>query len=572
MRRLVGLLAGFSLLLGACAPTSSSTAQPGSTDTSAPTRPARTLVAALRVEPQTLAARKIGLGGVAIYLSNRAFNADLTILNDDGVAQPYLAEAVPQLNTDSWRVFPDGRMETTYRLKPNLVWHDGAPLTSADFQFSLRIYATPELGPALPPINLIEEVQAPDARTVVIRWKQPFAQAAALNSSGTGSPANFPPMPRALLEAAFDSGGPEVFLSNPYWTREFVGLGPYRLQRWEPGAFIEATGFDRHVFGSPKIERIKMMVMPDNNATIASLLSGDLHLAPADANFPLGRIKDVMNELGPGQASAVLHPNQWRRGDVQLRPEYVGNRALLDPRVRKALAHAMDKASINEAVYDGNSLPAEIMIPPTSQAGRAVDAGIAKHPFDLRRADELMISAGFTKGSDGFYTSPALGRFASEIKTNNGTDNVAEMTILASGWRQSGFDMQDAVLPVSLAQDAEARATFSGVFSANGNLEGAINFKSSIFPGTPNRFENESRGGWVNPEYGRLRDAYNIALDPAERTRLTVELTKIFNDDLPALSLFFNSQPWIFVSALQGPRLVASESNVSWRIHEWEFK
>jgi len=567
----LGLLAGLGLLLMACAPAASTTPR-NVGDASAPARPQRTLVAALRVEPQSLAARRVGLGGVAVYLSNRLFNADLTILNDDGVAEPYLAEALPQLNTDSWRVFPDGRMETTYRLKPGLVWHDGAPLTSTDFAFSLRVYATPELGPALPPMNLIEEVGTPDERTVVLRWKQPFAQAAALNSAGTGAPANFPPMPRVLLEAAFDSGGAEAFLSHPYWTREFIGLGPYRLQRWEPGTFIEAAGFERHVLGPPKIERIKMMVMPDNNATIAALLSGDVHLAPADANFPLGRLRDVMNDLGSGNASAVLHPNQWRRGDVQLRPEYVGNRGLLDPRVRKALAHAIDKAAINEAVYDGHSMPSEIMIPPTSQAGRAVDAAVPKYTFDLRRSEELMISAGFTRGADGFYTSPATGRFASEIKTNNGTDNVAEMSILASGWRQSGFDMQDAILPVALAQDAEARATFSGVFSANGNLEGAITFKSSVFPGTPNRFENESRGGWSNAEYARLRDAYNIALDPGERTRLMVDLTRIFNEDLPAISLFFNSQPWVFVSALQGPRIVASESNVCWRIHEWEWR
>ena len=192
----------FALLLVSCAPAADQAQRAGS----APVEPAksgRTLVAALRVEPVSLAARRVGPGGVGVYFSNRLFNADLAILNDDGVAEPYLAEALPQLNTDSWRVFPDGRMETTYRLKSNLAWHDGEPLTGADFAFSLRVYATPELGPALPPINLIEDVLAPDDRTVVIRWKQPFAQAGALNSAGTGAPANFPPLPRALLEAIF---------------------------------------------------------------------------------------------------------------------------------------------------------------------------------------------------------------------------------------------------------------------------------------------------------------------------------------------------------------------------------
>ena len=64
---------------------------------------------------------------------------------------------MPQLNTESWRVFPDGRMETTYALKPNLAWHDGAPLTADDFVFAWRVYATPELGVSnTPPASLIE--------------------------------------------------------------------------------------------------------------------------------------------------------------------------------------------------------------------------------------------------------------------------------------------------------------------------------------------------------------------------------------------------------------------------------
>jgi ABC-type transport system substrate-binding protein len=146
------------------------------------------------------------------------------------------------------------------------------------------------------------------------------------------------------------------------------------------------------------------------------------------------------------------------------------------------------------------------------------------------------------------------------------------MTILASGWRQAGFDVQDAVLPVALAQDAEARGSFSGLFSANGNLEGAINFKAVVLPGAPNRFVNESRGGYSSAEYTRLNDALNVALDPIERTRLSVAMARLFNEDLPAISLFFNAQPWVYTSALQGPRPVASESNLCWRIWEWDWR
>jgi ABC-type transport system substrate-binding protein len=49
---------------------------------------------------------------------------------------------------DTWRVFPDGRMETTFRLRANLTWHDGEPLSGADFVFAWRVYTNPDLGTA----------------------------------------------------------------------------------------------------------------------------------------------------------------------------------------------------------------------------------------------------------------------------------------------------------------------------------------------------------------------------------------------------------------------------------------
>jgi peptide/nickel transport system substrate-binding protein len=569
MSRAALALIGLSLLFTACSPTASS--RDTASQPSVPSAPGRTLVAALRVEPNSVAAKPIGAGGVATYLAKRLFNADFAQLDDDGVAQPYLAEALPRLNTASWQVFPDGRMETTYRLKPSLVWHNGAALTADDWVFSHKLYATPELAASAGPVGLIDEVLAPDPRTVVIRWKRPFVGAGAIDSSGTGAPANFPPLPRATLEAAFETGSTDAVLNHPYWTREFIGLGPYRLQRWEPGSFLEATAFEQHVFGAPKIDRIKLQVMPDNNATIAGLLAGEVHLAPSDSNFPLGQVKNTLRQMGEGGA-VLLHPNQWRRADIQLRSEFASHPGLLDVRVRKALAYAMDKDPINEAVYDGQSIPADVMIPTSSAAGRAVDAAITKYPFDLRKSQEMMSAAGYVKGTDGFYTSPTQGRFVSELKTNAGTDNVAEMTILADGYRQAGFDIKDAVLPVALSQDAEARATFPGLFSANGNVEGAIAFKSILAPNSPNRYSIESRGGWNHAEYARLLDTFSTALDANERTRLLVGMTKIFTDDLPVISMFFNCQPWVYTAALQGPRLVASETNLSWRIYEWTFK
>src|SRR5206468_5092435 len=100
-------------------------------------RPNQTLVTVVRVEPTSLASRPVTFAGADVAFVVRVFNAELDTVDGQGDARPYLAEALPQLNSDTWRVFPDGTMETSYRLKPNLTWHDGAPLTADDFAFAL---------------------------------------------------------------------------------------------------------------------------------------------------------------------------------------------------------------------------------------------------------------------------------------------------------------------------------------------------------------------------------------------------------------------------------------------------
>src|SRR5205823_3317346 len=111
----------------------------------APSKPAHTLVMATRVEPPTLASRPVKTVGVNLPVTRALFNATLTTKDEDGRSTLNLAASSPQLNTDTWRVFADGQMETIYHLQPSLVWHDGGPLTADDFVFGHAVYTTPDL-------------------------------------------------------------------------------------------------------------------------------------------------------------------------------------------------------------------------------------------------------------------------------------------------------------------------------------------------------------------------------------------------------------------------------------------
>jgi peptide/nickel transport system substrate-binding protein len=408
------MTARFSLLilmflLTACA-SSSIPAAPSAGQTGQPTAttPARPLAMLVGKEPVSLSLKPLGQAGSTIASSRRLFNATLVLIDANGGLHPYLAESLPQLNTDSWRVSADGRMETTYPLRPNLTWHDGAPLTAEDFVFGWRMYAEQQLGLSTStPFNTIEEVVAPDARTVLIRWKRPFPLAGSL----TGE---LPAVPHHILQAPFEqlqagTMAADAFIRQPFWSTEFVGAGPYKLDRWDSGVSLEGVAFDQHVLGRPKIERITVGFSSDQNATLARMMAGYADYV-SDAAIASPQALLLKREWAPTRGGTVMVKLDYFRGAyAQLRPEQASPSAILDVRVRQALSFAVDRQALQDGMdgFEGGNIHAEgPFIPPTASYFPQVDRAITKYPLDLARSAQLMSEAGLTKGADGFYQSP----------------------------------------------------------------------------------------------------------------------------------------------------------------------
>ncbi len=561
----------FVWLASACAAPRGPSSSSSSTSTG-PAQPTRTLVAAVQSEPKALAPRIIGSQvQVSLNFSKRMFNADLTLLDDQSNPSPYLAEALPQLNSDDWKVFRNGTMETTYRLKPNLVWHDRTPLTADDFVFSWQVYSTPEIGQAgSPPIKYIANVEAPDPRTIQIRWAQPYWAAGALQSLGAGT-TGLPPLPRAILGSALDSGA-QALINHSYWTSGYVGLGPYRLDRWEPGAFLEGSAFDRHVLGAPKIQRIKLAFMPDPNTAVAGVLAGEIQVT-ADNATPLAQSTTLFRQMPAGSGVMIPGLSLWQGAHFQGRPEFVSPAALRDVRVRLALAYAVDKAGINDALYEGQNPVADSVFPSTSDLGRSADAAVTKYPYDLARSTQLMAQAGFTQQPGDFYVGPDGERFSVETRTGT-VPNVELQTALAGGWRQAGFDFQEVVVPTAQWQDVQVKSTNPGlVLSPSSSGGDALNSMGTVnIPRAENQWRGSAWDGYSNPELDRLIAAFGAALDPADRTRVVVDFVKLYSSEVPAIPLFFPIFPWVFTSEVSGPRVRPADSNIAWNMHEWELR
>lgn len=538
--------------------------------------PSRTLIMALRHNMPDLHHKIPGPGAQDVL--KRIFNAALTLNDHVGATRPYLAESLPEVGTDRWRVFPDGRMETTYTLKPNLTWHDGRPLTAEDFAFAWSVYLHPTLSTfGTEPESRMESVAPTDARTLVIRWKTLFPDAGRL---GAG---DLDPLPRHLLDEVFsavreDPGAADSFINHRFWNVEYVGAGPFRLERWAPGSEWEGSAFEGHALGRPKIDRLIVRLIPDTNTVLSNVLAGAVQYAP-DHTLLFEHAQVLLREWVPANKGTVV----MRRGaplhmDVQLRPDYVGNPAMLDVRVRKAVAHSIDRQAINDGVFEGTGFPTEHPVPQEAPYFADVDRAVVKHPYDPRRTEQLMAEVGFTKDSEGIFVDRTGRRFSIELRYSAGAEWERRVAIIADAFRRSGIIGQPFSLPEEAGRDRETRATFPGLASRGGGLNERT-MTSTEIASPANRWGGANRTGWGSSDYDSFYQRFETTLDQSQRIQHVVQMLRVLTDELPIYVLHFGLMPNAYAADLQGAeRGVPSVGTLSggttqhWNIHEWSWK
>jgi len=530
----------------------------------------RTLTLSIAREPTFIAALAPLPSQQASDFYVRAFNAFLDLYDGDGRPVPYMAEALPALNTESWQVFPDGRMETRYLLKPNQVWHDGAPLTADDFVFTSEVWA-PSNGfrTAVVPYSLIESVSAPDDRTLVVHWKSPYPEAAVLLGAARFG---LSPMPRHILGTVY-AQGLDAFQASPYWSHEFVGNGPFKLERWDLGSALEATAFDKHVTGRPRIDRIRMMFIPDPNTAFANLLAGGSQMALDSINF--AQVLQLQQEwAGTKQGTADITVGSLNAIYIQHRADYANPKAILDPRVHRALAHAIDRATLAETLWSGRLEPRDTIFDTTADYYPVIDRAVTKYPYDPRASERLMTEAGYTRGADGIWTSPTEGRLnfifqAPSIRP--------EPPIIAANWREAGFATEEQPLSATQILDPQVRATFPTVYlnaASNAEVQQTAVYRGSEVMAAERGWRGENVPGYSNAQFDRLVDAFYSTLDQNERVQQRAQMAKILSDDLPSIPLTGNPNMHAFLSTVKNVNATTPPltiGRITWNIDRWEL-
>ncbi len=563
-----------AMVLVGCAPMGGvgTPAEQASSDT-----PSRTLVVMTQIEPilapsPLATGTSTGRGSQAGVLFTAGLSrTDQERDNTSMTVWPELAEGLPQLDTDSWRVFPDGRMETTWVLRSGLTWHDGAPLTAEDFVFGWQVRSTPDFVQAAD-LRLIEEVAAPDSRTVIVRWKAPFVSAD--DASNMGAPTT--PLPRHI-GAAYAQQTPEQFASHPYFGAAdgYIGAGPYKLERWESGAFLEGSAFDNYALGRPKISRIKLAIVADKNTALANMLAGEVHMS-FDAALFVEQGAVLKQEWTRGSGGSVsLEPDQIRFAAFQLKKDYVSPSELLDVRVRQALAAGIDRQQFIEGLLGGDGYAVDLLTAPYVPFYAAAERAAQKHPYDPSRAAQLLADAALSRMPDGTYRTPSGEPFSFVLMASSGYDR--ERSILADMWRRLGVDVKEQAVSVTQDQDRQFRAAFTGVYNTSQNLglPGALSrLNGKTIATAENRFSGNNYFGYSNPEFDRLLDVITTSLRPDERTAATIQALRIASADLPFIPMYLNPRSAsAFSSMLEQPAPTTPVSKIGWwNVEQWRWR
>jgi peptide/nickel transport system substrate-binding protein len=463
-------------------------------------------------------------------------NATLVYLDERALPRTYLASALPEIDTESWRLYPDGRMETIYRLKANLSWHDQQPLTAQDFVFAWRVYSTPEFGVSNSVgLRLIQEVIAPDPLTILIQWKDAYTEAAQLYDE-------LPPLPRHILEPLYQERQGDSFVGLPHWTSAYVGAGPWRLERREPGAFFEASAFDGFVFGRPKIDRVRVLYQPDPNVVVATLLSGEAHISGQAVLHGDEGITLEQAWAANGSGKVLWTTDIGKGQEIQQRPEFaVPGQLASDVRLRQALAFAFDKVELTNVVTAGHGLVRDIFSHPNAAYYDVVQRAVpTRYPYDPRRAEQLLQQAGFSRGTDGFWLAPSGDRLTLEQWYLAGATNERDSQILVDSFRRLGIDASSNVWGIQRSSNEE-RVKTSGLFGGSLGTGPPIRYHSREIARAENRWTGTNRFGFANAEMDQLIDAYLTTLDRPARIQQLAQMERIAMEQLPAIPTYWTA-------------------------------
>ncbi|MDI6771925.1 MAG: ABC transporter substrate-binding protein [bacterium] len=426
-------------------------------------------------------------------------------------------------------------------LKPELFFHNGAPVTSADVKATFERYITvsPLSSYMRPRTGGIVGMDTPDARTIIFRFGQPkpLAMISDLSDAHTG-----------ILPASFIASTPSADIG----IRALIGTGPYIFKEWVPGDRIVMERFDRYRWGpafSPNrgpasFQRLVFRVVPEDATMTAEVAAGNVDLTFDVTPSGLQQLRanpnvTVMQAPSFSVQYLVLNMERW---------------FFQSTKVRQAIAHSIDKEAIARAAWLGVGRPLEGLISEATIGFWPPVRGYA-YKYDVERAKQLFAEAGWRAGPDGILRRDGE-RFEVTLVTFSNVDQWRRAGIVVqSQLRQVGIDVKVETAEVGAAYDRARAGTFDvGVFRNTWWLgQPYLNF---LTHSTNIPVSNFSR--WANPELDKLLETAGSAVDDDERDQALNRVQRIIVESAVWVPLVSNTSLLAAKKSVGGLEVLAS--------------
>jgi len=513
--RLSAFICGFILLLSGCS--------------RAPATDPATVVFLIETMPANLDPR-IGTDAQSQRLHSLIFSS--------------LLERDPQMNLRgdlALRWASPNPLTYVFHLRPDVRFHDGRPLTSADVKFTFdSILSGAIRTPKRSAFRMVAAIEAPDPQTVIFRLSEPYASflwnltrpSVGIVPAGSGSDFATHPVGSGPFRFVSSRQDDEVVLSRnsnyfgPMTVLIAEGFNKKTGKRW--GKTLRVPLPRLHSIdpehwplptGGPQFVRFR--IVPD--AVVRAL---ELRKGTADIQ---------LNSLTPDMVPVLARdPNISVTQQPGTIYSYIGinceDPVLSRPEVRRALASATDRMTIIKSLLRGQARVADSLLP---YENWAYNPAVTGYPYDPARAEQLLDAAGFPRGPDGIRLHLVLKTSTEELSRLIGA-------VLQDQWRRVGIALELRPLEfATLLSDAIAgnfQLTLLRWVGANNDPDiFEFVFSSRRIP--PN---GANRGRYRNTRLDALLDQARVESNLARRKNLFAEAQRIVTDDLPYISLWFS--------------------------------
>jgi peptide/nickel transport system substrate-binding protein len=450
----------------------------------------------------------------AVQDVGRLVFAGLALQNEKGEWIPDLAQEVPTQTNGG--ISADG-LTWTYRLKRDLKWQDGQPITAQDIRFTYDfILKNRQLVPWRDGYEKILSVNVVDNATVVLRFAEPYPHAIQLFSF--------------VLPAHRGADLADVRQQN--FNRLPVGAGPYILKEWRQGDSLLFVANPLYHRGKPNLDEISYKIVPDRQIVLSQLKIGEVDLVN---NIAFDQLEQLLSVTGVN--TFLTRGVVWEHLDFN-----IDNPLFSDVRVRQAISFAIDRTALIEKILKNAGFPAYTDIHPLSWA---YGANLTFPARNLPHARELLAAAGWRAAADGILAKE--GRRMSFLLTLPAGERFRQQVAdaLAGQLREIGVEMR--LQPVERKQffaDVLPNRRFAAANFAWVNSTEPDNYDfwhSRRIPSPINRFSGKNYAGWKSVEVDVLLDSLRLGGHLESKRENYRRLQELLLTEVPVIPLYYRA-------------------------------